>query len=200
VTVPTGATRLDVRTSGGTGDVDLYVRRGQPPAGSTWDCNSTGDATTESCVITNPVAGEWYVTLLGYQVYAGVSLTATVTGGSGGTTPPPSSGDGTVLLDQQNLQGGQGSELVFTLPVPTGYSRLEITLESSLGDLYVRRGARAVIDPLRPTLQYTADCASFESNYATERCTFQAPSGTYYITVYGYHAYSGSRVRAVAYR
>jgi len=172
-----------------------------PPAGSTWDCNSTGEATTESCVVTNPVAGEWYVTLLGYQAYAGVALTATVTGGTGGTTPPPpTSGDGTVLLDQQNLQGAQGSELVFTVPVPTGYSRLEITLENSLGDLYVRRGARAVIDPLRPTLQYTADCASLESNYATERCTFQAPSGTYYVTVYGYHAYSGSRVRAVVYR
>ena len=92
ITVPTGATGLTVRTSGGTGDVDLYVRRGSPPTPSTADCGSEDVSTTESCSFTNPSAGEWYILLVGYEAYSGVTLTATVTGGStggggGGGTP-----------------------------------------------------------------------------------------------------------------
>lgn len=84
ITVPTGATNLTVRTSGGTGDADLYVRRGSPPTSSVADCASDEVTTVESCTFTNPAAGEWYILLVGYGAYSGVTLTATVTGGTGG--------------------------------------------------------------------------------------------------------------------
>ena len=91
ITVPTGATGLSVRTSGGIGDADLYVRRGSPPTSSAVDCASVELTTVESCTFTNPAAGEWYVLLVGYAAYSGVTLTATVTGG-GGSLPPSGSG------------------------------------------------------------------------------------------------------------
>lgn len=86
IAVPAGATSLAVRTSGGSGDVDLYLRRGAPPTASAIDCASEEPATTESCTIANPAAATWYILLLGYEAYSGVTLTASVTTGdtSGG--------------------------------------------------------------------------------------------------------------------
>jgi len=85
ITVPAGATRLEVQTvgtSGASGDVDLYLRRGLPPAdGVPVDCGSETPSSRESCVIENPVPGEWFILLLGYTAYSGVTLTATVRAG-----------------------------------------------------------------------------------------------------------------------
>ena len=82
ITVPTGATRLVVTTSGPSGnmDVDLYVKRGIPPTTtSVDDCDSENDFTTESCDLSNPAAGDWYIMLRAWTAYSGVSLIATVT-------------------------------------------------------------------------------------------------------------------------
>lgn len=84
ITVPTGATQLSVTTNG-TGDLDLYVRRGTQATRTDVDCDSEGASAAESCLIANPQAGEWYIMLYGFTAYSNVSLTATVTGGS--TTP-----------------------------------------------------------------------------------------------------------------
>jgi len=193
ITVPTGATGLTVRTTGGTGDVDLFVRRGSAPTSSAADCESVEFSTVETCSFTNPAAGEWYILLLGYEAYSGVTLTATVTGGSTG-----SGGNTVTLLDRDNLSGTRRSQTIFEVTVPTGLTRVEITLENSLADMYVKRGSRATIDDA--TLRSDAECASLESNYATERCVFNNPSGTYFITVYGYHEYSSGRLRVIGYR
>ena len=85
IAVPAGATLLEVTTSGGTGDVDLYVRGGQEPTESTYDCSSEGADTIERCEVASPAAGDWYVRLLAYEAYSGVTLMARVTGGTGGT-------------------------------------------------------------------------------------------------------------------
>lgn len=89
VAVPSGATRLEVRTSGGTGDLDLYLRRGAPPTATTIDCASAGDDNNETCTVPNPGAGDWYILLHGFEAYSGVSLVATVSGGGG---PAPAAG------------------------------------------------------------------------------------------------------------
>lgn len=85
ITVPAGATQLSVSTSGGTGDLDLFVRHGTQASTSVADCDSESGSNTESCVINNPAAGEWYILLYAFDGYSGATLTATVTGG--GTTP-----------------------------------------------------------------------------------------------------------------
>jgi M6 family metalloprotease-like protein/uncharacterized repeat protein (TIGR02543 family) len=82
IDVPTGTTSLTVQTSGGTGDVDLYVRRDVQPNTTTFDCQSWVNGNTESCPFTSPVAGRYYVMLHAYAAYSGVSLVATYVGGS----------------------------------------------------------------------------------------------------------------------
>ncbi len=80
--VTTGATnRFVVTTSGGTGDGDLYVRRGANPTGSSYDCASTGNTTAETCDIPDPVAGSYYV---GYYAYSNIAnVTINVQSASG---------------------------------------------------------------------------------------------------------------------
>jgi uncharacterized protein (TIGR03437 family) len=87
LTVPKGAESLRIQTAGGTGDADLYVRRGQPSvcrligSGSSWfwscphDFRSFNDGNAESVVIQNPQEGDYYVTVHGYEKYAGLTLT-----------------------------------------------------------------------------------------------------------------------------
>ncbi len=79
--VPAGTTNLRVTISGGTGDVDLYVRRGVPPTGSasTDACRSFNDGNGELCSINNPQSGTWYMLLDAFSTYAGATLVATYT-------------------------------------------------------------------------------------------------------------------------
>lgn len=91
ITVPSGATNLLVTTSGGSGDLDLYLRAGEVPTESAVDCESAGADNDESCAVPDPAAGTWYIALFGYEAYSGATLTATVTGGTSGGDGP---GDG----------------------------------------------------------------------------------------------------------
>jgi hypothetical protein len=79
ITVPAGATNLTVTTSGGTGDLDLFLRLGSLPSTGSADCSSQSFDNEESCVVASPAAGTWYVLLYGFEAYTGVTLTATVT-------------------------------------------------------------------------------------------------------------------------
>jgi len=76
IDVPSGQTNLTIKTSGGSGDVDLYVRRDNLPTTSVYDCRPYLDGNSESCSIVNPVAGRYYATLYAYAAYSGVSLQA----------------------------------------------------------------------------------------------------------------------------
>src|SRR3569833_634256 len=76
ITVPTGATNLQVATTGGSGNVDLYLRAGIAPSSSVYDCRSVAGDNVESCLISNPTAGVYYVMLNAASAYSGVSLTA----------------------------------------------------------------------------------------------------------------------------
>lgn len=76
ITLPAGATQLAVSTSGGSGDADLYVRYGSAPTFSTYDCRPYVDGNVESCILTAPAAGAWYIAVQGFTDYAGVTLVA----------------------------------------------------------------------------------------------------------------------------
>jgi len=85
IPVPAGATSLEVATSGGTGDVDIYLRKGKPAlcqAGANTACrydkSSFEDGNTESIVIENPEATDWYLSVSGYLDFSGVALKTTV--------------------------------------------------------------------------------------------------------------------------
>jgi large repetitive protein len=78
IEVPEGATQLTVAISGGTGDVDLYVRRGSLPAQYAYDCRPLREGNDEICTFSPPflTAGDWYIMLRGHSAYTGVSLVA----------------------------------------------------------------------------------------------------------------------------
>jgi|GEM_PF-6564596 hypothetical protein len=89
LTVPAGATRLVVTTSGGTGDADLRVKRGAVPQLFVNDGASATAGNSESITINNPVAGEWFISLSGSS-YVGVTVLATITAPLAITTHPQS--------------------------------------------------------------------------------------------------------------
>ncbi|ATD67053.1 peptidase S8 [Luteimonas chenhongjianii] len=75
-TVPAGARNLVIAISGGSGDADLYVRRGSAPTTSTYDCRPYRSGNAESCSFATPQAGTWHVLVRGYTSFSGVTLRA----------------------------------------------------------------------------------------------------------------------------
>jgi hypothetical protein len=82
ISVPAGATSLTVTFTGGTGDGDIYVQRAVPPDVSGNEnpgCHSYNGGNAESCTVTTPQAGTWYIFVAVWDPYAGATLKATVT-------------------------------------------------------------------------------------------------------------------------
>src|SRR5262249_32057438 len=120
IAVPPGASAISISTSGGTGDVDIILRKGSPAAcplfavlaECLFDESSSNDGNTDSIILTNPADGDYYLDLLGFVDYSGVtlditatypSLTLTNTGtaitSTLGTSPPLAVGYATIAMD-----------------------------------------------------------------------------------------------------
>lgn len=179
VDVPAGATSLTVTTAGGTGDADLYVRRGTAPTTATYDGRGYTNGNAETVRITAPQAGRFYILVKGYAAFSGLTLTATVVAGGGGGT-----GDG-FETTQPNLAAATGQSKSFTVTVPAGATGLTFRISGGTGDadLYVRRGAAPT------TSQW--DYRPYKSGNAEEVVVAAPQAGTYYIVVRAYAAYSG---------
>ncbi len=108
----------------------------------------------------------------------------------GGTTTPPT---GNTLQDGVPVTGlgaSSGSELNYTVTVPSGVSSLTVTISGGSGDadLYVRQGSA-------PT-DSTYGCRPY-LNGNNETCTFNAPTaGTYYVRLKAYSTFSGVTLTA----
>ena len=77
ISVPSGMSTLTVQISGGSGDADLYVRRGAAPTTSSYNCRPYLNGNTETCTFNNPQSGTWHIGIRAYQTYSGVNLNAT---------------------------------------------------------------------------------------------------------------------------
>jgi vibriolysin len=75
LSVPSDATTLVFKITGGSGDADMYVRYGAQPTLSSYNCRPYKTGNEETCSFTNPSGGTWYVSLYGYSSYSGVTLT-----------------------------------------------------------------------------------------------------------------------------
>ncbi|WP_426754699.1 PPC domain-containing protein [Myxococcus sp. Y35] len=186
--VPPGATNVRFVTSGGTGNGDLYVKRGTPVSDTSYDCKSTGDTNSETCAISAAQPGTYYVRMHGPAAFSGVSLT-----GSYNSIAPP--GCTSVLpLSNGAPTGGVGASAGtwschYTLDVPAGAANLQFTTSggSGDGDLYVRFGAAPEVSAY--------DCKS--ATGASEACTIPlAQAGTYHVRMYGYTSFSGVSLMA----
>ncbi|MFL6233576.1 MAG: pre-peptidase C-terminal domain-containing protein, partial [Thermoanaerobaculia bacterium] len=69
-----GSPPLTLSTSGGTGDVDLYVRFGSAPTLTQSDASSANPGDQESVTIAAPRAGTYYIGLRARSPYTGVTL------------------------------------------------------------------------------------------------------------------------------
>ncbi|MCX7563886.1 S8 family serine peptidase [Xanthomonadaceae bacterium XH05] len=114
--VPSSAGSLRIETQGGTGDLDLYVRRGGVPTTSNYTCAPLRANSTEVCEWAVPAAGTYYIMLHGYTQVSGATLSAsyipvkTLTAGWSGA------GAGSVAA--RRLVGGATEATCTVLPCP----------------------------------------------------------------------------------
>ena len=77
ILLPAGARNLKLWTSGGSGDVDLYVALDRYPTPASYDYASAAAGNEESVSIPTPQTGRWYyLTLQARQPFANVSVSA----------------------------------------------------------------------------------------------------------------------------
>lgn len=112
IDVPPGMGNLSVRTSGGSGDADLYVRFGAPPTTSSYDCRGYNSGNNELCSFAAPQAGTWHVMVHAYAAYTGVSLTASYGASAPVARTPP---DGTNVAKEPSV----GLAAAWPLSTPT---------------------------------------------------------------------------------
>ncbi|MCO7224957.1 pre-peptidase C-terminal domain-containing protein [Pleionea sp. CnH1-48] len=178
--VPATATSLSFALNGGSGDADLYVKFGNKPSTSSYDCRPWKNGNNETCTISNIQAGRYYVMLNGYANYSGTNLTGTYsedtnTGGS---------------FSKSSLSGASNAWLHYTIDVPAGMSSLSVNISGGSGDadVYVRRGSQ-------PTSS-SYDCRPWK-NGNNESCSFNNPAAdTWHISIHGYSSFSGVALNA----
>lgn len=76
IVIHPASTNLEIKISGGTGDCDLYVKKGQRASTNNYDYRPYRGGNNETVSIKNPAAGEWYIMLYGYSEYRGLTLQA----------------------------------------------------------------------------------------------------------------------------
>jgi serine protease len=69
--------QFSVITYGGTGNVSVYIAQGREPSASDNDGKSTRPGTSETVRVNKPVAGTYYIKVVGEAAYSGVSILAT---------------------------------------------------------------------------------------------------------------------------
>lgn len=75
LTVPSGASNLEIKISGGSGDADLYVKRGSAPTTSSYDYRPYLNGNNETVTVSSPAGGDWYIMVRAYATFSGVTLT-----------------------------------------------------------------------------------------------------------------------------
>ncbi|SFW30679.1 protease pro-enzyme activation domain-containing protein [Luteibacter sp. UNCMF366Tsu5.1] len=129
------------------------------------------------------------------------SVSETVTDNAGATNTKTSSvtvsssggGGGNVLQNGvavTGLSAAKNGKLYYTVAVPSGATNLKIAISGGTGDadLYVKFGAQ-------PTTS-SYDCRPYVTGN-TESCTASSPqTGTYYVMLNGYSAFSGVTLKA----
>jgi hypothetical protein len=145
--VPAGASNLQFVTSGGTGDMDMYVKFGSAPTDTSYDCRPYANGNAETCNIATAQAGTYYVRLKAYTTFSGASLTGSYTAGGTGGTPQTYSntadyaiGDNTTVDSPITVSGRSGNApstaSVSVNIVHTYQGDLKVDLVAPDGSLY----------------------------------------------------------------
>ncbi|ODA35968.1 M4 family metallopeptidase, partial [Veronia pacifica] len=132
--LPDDVQTVTVTTSGGTGNVDIYLKKAQHPSESDYDCRSNGDNNTEACEINSPESGQYFVKLVAIEDYTDVSLSLNFT-----LKPLPSLELNTPI---ENLSATEGELKYYQFTMPTGFNNATVKTSGGSGDidLYVKKG------------------------------------------------------------
>lgn len=89
ISVPEEAVNLEMKITVSSGDPDLHTKFGGQPTSSSYDCRPyKGSGQDELCTVSNPSEGDYYLSILGYSSFSGVTIVAAYqTGGGGGGEP-----------------------------------------------------------------------------------------------------------------
>ena len=202
ITVPQGATRLDVRLSNGTAgiDYDLFVRKDIAPelggGGVVADYRSAGDTGDEFISISPSASpplqpgGTYYVAIAVFTTgrAGNVTLTATVGGsttGPAGTrlTPGTPANVAIAAAPSARLLAGPAGYFV---TVPSGTQRLELQLRTDQQvdlDLYVRPEAPPVVQDGKVQADYRATGPTGNETVTITGSAGQPLGGTYYVGI-----------------
>ncbi|PAJ75288.1 hypothetical protein CJF42_05875 [Pseudoalteromonas sp. NBT06-2] len=171
-------TKVNVVTSGGTGDLDLYVKSGQIPTKNNYDCRPYENGNNETCDVLLGTPGTVYIKLIGYSAFSNTTLVAT------NSTSPSSE------FPINNLTASKNQWLYFDYIMPAGSTQATISTSSGSGDadLYVKNGT------LPSDTSY--DCRPYQSGN-NESCTLSANAGDVLkIGIKAYTSFSGVTLNA----
>ncbi|MDP9190854.1 MAG: M4 family metallopeptidase [Acidobacteriota bacterium] len=171
ITVPASQTSLAIVMSGGTGDGDLYVKRGSQPTTTSYDYRPYLSGNNETVNVTNPLSGDWFISIRAYSTFSGVSIKATYAGGGGGgCTAASGTLSGTGANSYQPSSSGYVSSVsgahtaALTGPAGTDF------------DLYLQKWNGST----------WAQVASSLGSTSTESINYSGTSGTYRWRIYSY--------------
>jgi serine protease len=183
--VPAGASNLQFRLSGGTGDGDLYVRVGSPPTTGSYTCRPYLSGNNETCTIAAPQAGTYHVMVRGYSAFSGVSLVGSYSTGGG---------SGTCAAGFTQYTGSVSAGGNAYVPSSSGFSAAAGQHSGRLSgpagtdfDLYLQRRSGSSWSTI----------ARAEGSTSTESIDYNGTASTYRWRVY---AYSGSGSYALCVR
>jgi len=166
-------TMLNVEMTG-TGDADLYVRKGAAPTDASYDCRPYKNGSAESCAVEGGAA--IYVAVSGYAATSDFTLnirfTRTTTGG--GTTVPP-----TAHLDVSG-NVALGAFATHTVNVIAGKKIVIRSVAANDVDLYLQMGQAPT------TSSYLAQAYTSSGNETLEYTP--TTTGVLHIGVHGYKA------------
>ncbi|NVJ60528.1 MAG: pre-peptidase C-terminal domain-containing protein [Gammaproteobacteria bacterium] len=171
IDIPANAKDLNITINGGDGDADLYVKAGQKPTKTNFDCRPYRKGNKESCSFQSPTNTRYYIKLVGYSQFSDVTLVAEFK--ERDVTPGGS-------VTRSNISGTAGSWQYFTLDIPQGMTQLKIAMSGVSGDadLYVS-------DAGRPSSSRYVCRPYLDGN--DETCELLNPkAGTWFIGVRGY--------------
>ncbi|WDE03218.1 collagenase [Thalassomonas viridans] len=144
--VPGGSADLVIQSSGGSGDVDLYVKAGSEVSLTNYDHRPYKSGNNETVNVASPQAGTWYVMGNPYnnQPFDNVSLNVSWTEDNGGGTGNVCDSQGAVtrgdLLDGQAVCLGDAT-VYMAISVPAGQASLTFTTSGGNGDASLYQSA-----------------------------------------------------------
>lgn len=188
---------VKVSISGGVGDADLYLKRGNLPSKADYDCRPYYYGNDESCNAIGESSDEFYIMIDGYSSFSDVALS--LIDQTNSLPPEELAVPIDILSPVSDIEGNQGDKRYYSFIINSealinasylaqrSLNSLTFNLSGGIGDanLYVKVGSAP------STSDY--DCVSV-SGSNQETCTLSRNPGTYYVMIYGAQAFQGAEL------